>query len=639
MIKPIALIVGGKISRLNDVDLSDVDIYEQVKISEAVELARELELKGASAIISTSGTAYELKKHIQIPVIQANPTHFDLLEILKFLEEEAKIINEKIALVLHFSRKIEIDKIQPFLKNRIKLFHYENEEDLRGIVNNIFKSNYKVLVGGPTSIYFAREFGMRCFLLNLGKETLLNAIDKAREIIYYREKDREKTQELQTILNLFPDGIMVTDCEGIISFCNKKALIILGLDKNEVIGQNICQIMKDPTWSDVYKKGFKQVDIIKEYKGTKFFTIRQPVIVNNKIVGAVGTLQEISKIEKLEHQYRRFQTLGLTAKYHFKDIIGESEVFKKTIEQAKAYSKVDSTILIEGETGTGKEMFAQSIHNLSSRKEGPFVAINCAALPENLLESELMGYEEGAFTGAKRGGKAGLFELAHKGTIFLDEINQIPLQLQSRILRVIQEKQVMRLGGDRVIPVDVRIIAATNEDLKKLIREGRFRDDLYFRLNVLNLRIPSLKERSEDIPLLIDYYIKKFSEIYGPIKSLSDTAYHFLLNYSWPGNVRELMNFVERYVVLCKNNLVFNDVDYVKEYIMKKEIICQNNIRPDALYVKMDTLENMENQLIRQILQKTGGNKLQAALLLGISRTTLWKKLKNEEEKLKLSSY
>jgi transcriptional regulator with PAS, ATPase and Fis domain len=250
-----------------------------------------------------------------------------------------------------------------------------------------------------------------------------------------------------------------------------------------------------------------------------------------------------------------------------------------------------------------------------------------------------MGYEEGAFTGAKRGGKAGLFELAHKGTIFLDEINQIPLQLQSRILRVIQEKQVMRLGGDRVIPVDVRIIAATNEDLKKLIREGRFRDDLYFRLNVLNLRIPSLKERSEDIPLLIDYYIKKFSEIYGPIKSLSDTAYDFFLYYSWPGNVRELMNFVERYVVLCKNNLVFNDVDYVKEYIMKKEIICQNNIRPDALYVKMDTLENMENQLIRQILQKTGGNKLQAALLLGISRTTLWKKLKNEEEKLKLSSY
>jgi PAS domain S-box-containing protein len=625
----ISIVLGGNIYGLDQLpDLDDVDVYENVRINDAVLLAMRLEAAGVQAIISTGGTASEIERHVQTRVVRANPTYFDLLETLRRLEDKGKITGEKVALMLHSSRVIHLDRLQPFLKNEVVLYQYKDEGDLQKVVHRIYEDNLRVVVGGPSTLFFAERLGIYGHPLYLGRETLQTALEKTRFILESTKKEREESQRLHTVFDLFSDGILATDETGVVTICNPKVLAILGLQKQEVIGKKVYQVTQDPSWSDVYGKGLSQVDRIMEYKKTKIFTSRLPIIVNNRIIGAVGTFQEVEKIQQLEREYRKIQTMGLVAKFTFGDIVGESGALKRTVEQAKAFSKVDSTILISGETGTGKEVFAQSIHNLSCRKYGPFVAVNCAALPENLLESELLGYEEGAFTGAKRGGKPGLFELAHKGTIFLDEINQIPVALQVRILRVIQERQVLRLGGEKVIPVNVRIIAATNEDIEKKVTAGGFRDDLYYRLNVLTLDLPPLRERLEDIPLLANSFQEKFSRTYGPVASFSARATSLMAGYQWPGNIRELVNFVEKYVILNKQQAI-KDVDFVQEYIAKKRVREERRAEAggvDSVNVTIDTLENMENQIVKHVLEKMAGNRAQAALILGVSRTTLWKK-------------
>jgi len=636
MRKEIALIIGGRISQKEKFNLDEISVYEEVKMKDAVKLAIELEDQGEiKVIISTVGTASIIGNYVKTPIITANNTYFDILQTVKFFEEATGVVDENIALILHEAGTILPNKIQSFVRNNLSVFYYHNEEHISRIVSDLGKKNYKWFIGGPTTHNYVRALGLKCHLLYLGTETLQNAIDKARAMLEFARKEREQRQSLQTVLNLFPDGILATDQEGIITVSNPRAMEILDLTEREILGKKIDDITHDPSWKNVYQKGEKQVDEFREHKHAKIFTTRQPITDNGTIIGAVGTFQEAAKIEQLEHKYRKLQTLGLAAKYRFSNILGESSIMKKTIEKARAYAKVNATVLIEGETGTGKELFAQSIHNYSDRKNGPFVAINCAALPENLLESELMGYEEGAFTGAKKGGKPGLFELAHKGTVFLDEINQIPLQLQARILRIIQEKQVMRLGGERVIPVDVRIIAATNEDLEQLVGEKRFRDDLYYRLNVMNLVLPPLRERSEDIPLLVIHLFKLFSEIYGPATSFTDTSINMLINYSWPGNVRELENLIERYIVINRQQFV-SELSFVKEYVFRKQDsrLFTSKEEKDCISVKINTLEKMEQQLIQQVLSKVKGNKIQASMILGLSRTTLWKRLKEKENNL-----
>jgi len=274
--------------------------------------------------------------------------------------------------------------------------------------------------------------------------------------------------------------------------------------------------------------------------------------VGSEIGGAVVTFQSVNRVQELENRIRRKIFLkGHTSKYRFRDILGASPSLKQAIRMAEKYSRVDANVLITGETGTGKELFAHSIHAESPRAEGPFVAVNCAALPEPLLESELFGYAEGAFTGAMRGGKVGLFELAHRGTIFLDEIGELPLSFQAKLLRVLQEREIMRVGDDRVIPVDVRVIAATNLNLQRLTEEGKFRRDLLFRLDVLRVDVPPLRERREDIFFLLRYYLDIFAQKFAKGRVLLDPSIEeYLCGYSWPGNVRELVNLCERIAAL-----------------------------------------------------------------------------------------
>ena len=339
------------------------------------------------------------------------------------------------------------------------------------------------------------------------------------------------------------------------------------------------------------------------------------------------TFQDVTQIQQVEIQIRKKMTdKGLNAHYHFNDIIHESPEIDYVIEKAKKFASVSSNILIEGETGTGKELFAQSIHNASTRCNGPFVAVNCAALPENLLESELFGYEPGAFSGASKNGKAGLFELAHKGTIFLDEIGEIPTALQAKLLRVLQEKEIRRIGSSRLQPVDVRVISATNINIEEKIREGRFRADLYYRLNLLDITIPPLRERSGDIQEMVDFYLTRFAcEMGKPIPKLSQESAQCLINYQWPGNVRELRNICERLVVLSDSQEIG-----LKEIQMLKIFRPGENTAPAGQ--KTARSQPPEPEDLYSSL-KPRKKKQDIARELGVSRTTLWRMERMAKEK------
>jgi transcriptional regulator with PAS, ATPase and Fis domain len=361
-----------------------------------------------------------------------------------------------------------------------------------------------------------------------------------------------------------------------------------------------------------------------------------PAELEKQTIGGVITLQDAESVIKAESEIRRSMARGLVAKYAIDDFIYIDPQTEKLIDDVKKYAVRDSTILITGPTGTGKEIIAHGIHRLSNRKLGPFVSINCASIPEQLLESELFGHEEGSFTGARRGGKQGLFELAHKGTIFLDEIGSMPLNLQGRFLRVLQEREVMRVGGDRLIPIDVRVLAVTNEDLRQKVMDGNFREDLYFRINVLSLKIPPLSKRVQDIPCLVRKIVEKLSrQHHVPILKIPEPCLEELICLSWPGNVRQLHNFLERLIILCEGH--FSDDIFRRQY---GELLSYSQVKPpedstpgvDGISRQTVRQNNMasEKEYITRILQECKCNKNIAAQRLGISRVTLWRKLKNE---------
>jgi transcriptional regulator with PAS, ATPase and Fis domain len=628
----IIMLIGGTISQRHKTAYPNVTIYDAVTFSQAKDIARSLtETKDVDAIIAPSGTAAAIESYVEVPIVRSDPSRFDILETLHHAERTTGLSGGRIALFLYKSRGIDLKAFLSFVENEVCLYTYENQEDIEEIVGRLDREEFPVLVGGPTAKRLAEMKGIRCFLLRLSPESLNRSVEMANNFLEFSQKNREQKKLLETALNVFGDGVLITDENGRVIESNVKANAILDIPQKELLGQKVDDLFNDPSYKEVYARGAQQPDKIIDFRGrVNLFSSRMPVIVDSGVKGAVITLQEAAKIEKLEHEYRRYKSHGFTARYHFNDIVGASDAMKAAIEKAKAFSNVDSVVLIRGETGTGKELFSQSIHNHSQRKKGPFVAVNCAALPANLLESELMGYEEGAFTSAKRGGKAGLFELAHMGTLFLDEINHIPTELQASILRVLQERQVLRLGGNRMIPINVRIIAAANEDLLQLIRDGRFRMDLYYRLNVLNLPIPPLRARGGDIPRLIQYYLELFSRQYGPPPPLSAEAMRLLETYAWPGNIRELINCIERYVVVSRH-LAESDVELIGESLQTERIpppaVAEENLSGE-LRISLGTLDDMEQQIFREVLKRYGDNKLQTAMSLGISRTTLWKKIR-----------
>lgn len=601
----------------------DVTIVEGVLDEAANQVKRLVESDQYEVVISRAGTAKAIKEKIDLPIVHSDSGHFDIMQA--FIR--AKKCGDKICFVTYPETGFLFDFNEIFeaIGFEVEILPYESQEELAKQIKVAKSMGMEVVVGGGiNAAKLVRQHGMKSMYLTISKRTIKRALILASKIAQDRILIREKAEVLNAVINASEEGILFINREGIIESCNPTAEKIFEVQEESVIGKKVAQIhnskLKDILNQQVIYSGKKGQLTLHNLVITY-----EPVFVENKKVGTVVTCQEFSKIQKLENKVRReLHAKGLVAKFNFQDIFYSSNKMKEVIDLAKIYAQTNSTVLIIGESGTGKELMAQGIHNASKRKDGPFVAVNCAALPENLLESELFGYAEGAFTGASKGGRQGLFELAHGGTIFLDEIGEIPQYIQTRLLRVLQEKEVMRVGGDRVTPVDIRVIAATNQKLWSLVKEGKFRSDLYFRLSVLHLEIPPLCERKEDIPLLISHHLQELGSSLT-FEDLSIELQNFFMSYPWPGNIRQLENVVER--LYLRINSLTSDKEFIQEIMKETDFNHEMLNSEESLIVNLGTMEEIEKHVIFQMLEKYNNNRTLVAEKLGISRTTLWKKL------------
>lgn len=447
------------------------------------------------------------------------------------------------------------------------------------------------------------------------------AIENGLATYQATEELRLQHKYQEAIVESMSDGFLTIDVNGFITYMNATGGRILGVDPKTAVGKFIADIVDfKPVILSVLETGQGYVDkefMVKTGTGLKHF-IKTAIPIRDEdgnLTGVVDTFREIKRVRKMVNRM-----VGAQANFSFNDIIGQSPVLMDSIRLAKIAAQSSSNVLIEGESGTGKELFAQAIHNASSYCDGPFVAINCAALPRELIESELFGYEEGAFTGASRGGRPGKFELASGGTIFLDEIGDMPLDMQAKLLRVLQERRVLRLGGRHYISCDVRIIVATNKNLVQEVELGNFRRDLYYRLNVLSIVIPPLRQRGADLELLVQHLTHKINrQLDREVRSFSPGALEILRSFSWPGNVRQLENMVERAVNIAQNSEV------TTEEVMR---LFDQQQAPASVAEKPLSIEEVEQLAIERALKTADGNISLAARLLKISRNTLYNKLK-----------
>ena len=466
------------------------------------------------------------------------------------------------------------------------------------------------------------------------KDNLMNFLGRMADLVASKLLESKNTKEiellakkLETVIDCVDKGIVLVNNEGNILMENKNAIDIFGL--KGLKGKKIQSIIGKSQYDNIIKNGSKLSNIEFSYKDKKnqirgFFDA-SPIEIDNKSIGVVFVFSKISDVLSIVN---RVSTGTITTS--FEEIIGTSSILDETKKKAKKASLSSSTVMIQGESGTGKELFARAIHFSSSRSKGPFIALNCSAIPEHLLESELFGYEEGAFTGAKRGGKEGKFLLASTGTLFLDEIGDMPLHLQTKLLRVLQEGMIEKIGGKSPIPIDIRIIAATNKDLEQMVDEKEFRDDLFYRINVIPLQIPSLRERKEDIIILVDYLIKKCNKKLGKdVKGISDEGMKALLNYGWPGNVRELENSIEYAVNMSSSSVI--TLQSLPKRILKKDYSSLD----DKGIINLQELEKREIIKTIKYCKENNISLKEGATFLGIGKATLYRKIKEYNIEIK----
>lgn len=464
-----------------------------------------------------------------------------------------------------------------------------------------------------------------------GKIILFQDISEIEKMAEELQTVKKLKLTIEATLEHAYDGILMTDEKNVITMVSPPLLELFNLAKSEVLHKPVEKVLPQLKLSNVFKTETAEVSDFNERHGIKYIVHRIPIKKDGKVIGAIGKvmfrqLNEVSdlfkKLQKAENKasfYHQQLQKSESARFTWDHIFSEDPYMEKLKKSAAKAAKGRSTVLIRGESGTGKELFAHAIHNSSARSDGKFVVVNCAAIPEDLLESEFFGYEEGAFTGAKQRGKIGKFDLANGGTLFLDEIGDMSLSLQAKLLRVLQEREFYRVGGNVRVKVDVRIIAATNRNLEEMVKEGEFREDLYYRLNVISLNIPPLRERVQDVEYLITNLMKELNSMLGTsITGISTQANSALLQYDWPGNVRELRNVLERAMTFAEYGKI--QVEDLPDYLISQ--ISKPVIQ------KVSLAEDAELGAIKKALTQANGNKAKAARLLGISRSGLYEKIK-----------
>ncbi len=590
---------------------------------ETVKCAQTLAAAGAEIIITRKGTRRIVEEVTNLKVVSLNNSLSDYLWMLK---ERGLHTPGLIAFFSYDPMSSDILQMCEMLEVQTKNYIFKSFADCRGCVERALKDGAVFSVGGAWTDPWAKRLGLPHVIVENSVETILNALESATQLCRVQVEEAEKqclfktqSEMYQAVLDFTHDAILAIDENGRIQVLNPPAERIMGCRAADSVGQPVEAVLPNTLLPDVLESGEKQLDQIMQIHQTLCNTNRIPILVDGQRRGVVATFQDVKQLQNSEQKIRlKLHEKGLVAKYAFNDILGDSPAIRSTIQIARSYAASRASVLILGETGTGKELFAQSIHNASDRRDGPFVAINCAAVSNSLLESELFGYEAGSFTGASRGGREGVFELAHGGTLFLDEIGEIPRETQVELLRVLQEKEIRRVGGSRVIPVDVRIIAATNKDLLQETVEGRFREDLYYRLDVLDLKLPPLRERGDDVKIL---GLHLFRQLPGGKDPIMQSQFLYLLEqagpYQWYGNIRELQNFVERANILMRNagasSVTVSDI--LRRRAEPAPEPCQET-------------ESRDRRAIEAALHNHPGSMADAARSLGCSRQTLWRKMK-----------
>ncbi len=598
----------------------------------ALGAAEELLKEGVEGLIATPATAELIERRFDVPVVAVYPSMLDLLRALG----RAKDLGRRCGVGLFGGRPEGVEELGLVLGlEEVRPIPYVDDRDLRYGLAGAVEAGVDVLVGGATTQAFAQHAGRPSVMVAYGREGLEATLDLARALIRLRRGEQRKAEELRAVVELSQDGAIVVDGGGRVVLCNDAAAAMLGQPRDAVLGGDLAALAPDLGLREALQSGEPEVDRLVGVNDIRVVASCLPIRGDGGVQGAAVNLKEVARIQSIEDRVRKetANRRGFVARYTLSDLVARSRAMRGVVERARQYAQTDSTVLIRGESGTGKELLAQGIHRASPRRDQPFVAVSCLALPETLLESELFGYEEGAFTGARRGGKPGLFEMAHGGTIFLDEVAGVSPNVQARLLRVLQTREAMRVGGDRILTVDVRVIAASNQSLSALARQGQIRADLVYRLNVLRLELPPLRERPDDIPELIAQLLARFCAKYNrPRLELSPRLMEGFARYPWPGNVRQLEHLLERYVLLHGAHAM-SDEEVMAE--LSRELILPACTTPESEAAPVDAdgqylarqLDQVERRIIFRTLEACGFDRNEAARRLGISVRTFWRKL------------
>lgn len=638
--------------------------------------------QGVDIVVSAGTNGSFLRQHLDIPVVMVKAGGLDIMRGLA----RASRGSRRIGLVAYGAVPPELRHFNDLFGLGVALRAYSAEEEAEGCVRELLALGVESIIGHGLVTDLARSYGIEGILL-YSQGAVREAIEDAVEVARISRLESARREKLNTILGRLKDGVVAVDLDERIEIINPAMAAVLGRPADQLVGQRLGMVNSVLSLQDTLRTGQTEAELVRQVGGKTVVLTRMPVLEQGRHTGAVLVCQDPVAIQRMDRSLRsRGKPRSNAARYGLEQLVGRSPAIGRVRQRALTCARSDATVLIIGESGTGKELLAQGIHNASARRAQPFVAVNCAAFPDSLLESELFGYVDGAFTGSSRGGKVGLFEAAHTGTLFLDEIGEMPLPLQTRLLRVLQEREVLRIGATQPTPVDVRIIAATHQDLAERARSGHFRSDLYYRLNILLLTLPPLRERLSDLPLLVSHLHEKIARRLGVSNSVESTlgeAGHAAgggrevvqaiveaaRGYAWPGNIRELENLIERVMVFCESAPAGGDAAIELRSIAPELFMAAGGAqrpvpgnRQAALAVAgvltkgaatalnekgapeepsgekvfyadrlLKDTAALTPQAVLEALKACDGNRAAAAAALGISRTTLWRRLKRME--------
>ena len=587
--------------------------------------AQRLLSEGYEAIICYSSFGHSLVKEIGHSIVLLQKTDADTIKAL----QHARRFTTEVGLTMAEDEHVDVPHLEELLDIRIRAIPYTTVEDLRVGIRSAAHEGMRMLVGGGLSALMAPLYQIDNVVITPNAYSIRMAVEQALGLAKARRQERENTDSVVSILRHFREGVICVSQEGTILFQNTKATEMLRLPRTS--SRKAVEHCFAPLFiPDVLSDGQPREEQVVRMGSEEFLVTTLPISIHAELQCAVAFITDVAALQSISGRIRAFQKKkGFTARYTVDDLLGTSPEMARLRRMLGLYAAHDASVFIHGESGTGKELVAQALHNAGARHDKPFVALNCAALPESLLESELFGYAEGAFTGARRGGKPGVFEMAHKGTLFLDEVGEMGHSTQLRLLRVLETRELVRVGGEHVIPVDIRILSASHKSLAELVRQGTFRHDLFHRLAALRLHVPPLRERLNDIPDLTAALLKKYGK--AP-HHLTPPFLRQLRDAYWPGNVRELLAFMESYLIVLGGRAM--DTGLFAELLQEwtagyppasGDVAPMPPIAPTGQGGMKEQLDEARRRIAEETVHLCGGNKRQAAQRLGISYNTLWR--------------